>query len=88
MEHEAAAAIAADPPPAVVEVQMVESTEQDTDTAIRAAAVRPPFAMVRLAICGWAITAWPKTSTISDRERQSLLRSEEAILTPGIQRIA
>ncbi len=67
---------------------MVESTEQDADTAVRAAAVRPPFAMMRLAVCGWAIAAWPETPTISDPQRQSLLRREEAMLTPRIQRIA
>ena len=88
MKHEGAAAIAADPPPAVVEVKMVESTEQDADTAIRTATVRPPFAMMRLAVCGWAIAAWPETSTISDPQRQSLLRREEATLTAGIKRIA
>jgi hypothetical protein len=81
------AIVAGDPPPAVVQVKMMESTQEHADIAIGAAAVGPVIAMMGFAVCGRPIAPGPNAPAIANGESEPLFRGEQPRFPSDIERV-
>lgn len=73
MQHERAVPSAADSPAAVVELEVMESAEQQPAIDVGAASVGSPMVdMVGFAVGGGAVAAVPTTAAVAHRESDAL----------------
>ena len=89
MEQKRTTPLAADAPPAIVQLHVVETAEQNTAVDVGATLVGMPLIdVVRFAVRRGPVAPDPATAAVSSGQRDPLPRSEEALFTPHVERVA
>ncbi len=66
----------------------MEPAQQDSAVDVGVALLRAPVvAVVRFAVRGWAVAAGPHASAVTGGEGEPLLRREQSLLAPDIERV-
>lgn len=88
MEHKIILAVARHSPAVVVQVHVVETTQQDPAVDVGTTLVLSPvIGMVGLAVRGGAVATGPAASAVANGEGDALPGSEEAMLSSDVQRV-
>src|SRR5690606_5113504 len=78
---------AGNPPPVVVDEHMAVPAQEDAVGDIRSAAIRRPLIEVMcLGVRRWPVAARHSAPTVTDGERDALLRREESLFAADVER--